>query len=65
MKVWTLSTVSEAFIFKNVFSVSGKVDNKVFFGTSDNGCECVNYNCGCCAHLDVKTIHLDDTGNEI
>ncbi|XP_014679073.1 PREDICTED: uncharacterized protein LOC106818918 [Priapulus caudatus] len=28
----------------------------------ESGCECANYSCGCCAHLDVPKIHLNDTG---
>ncbi|XP_013781501.1 uncharacterized protein LOC106465811 [Limulus polyphemus] len=28
----------------------------------DSGCKCQNYSCGCCAHLDVPRIGLNDTG---
>jgi hypothetical protein len=24
-------------------------------------CRCINYNCGCCAHLEEKDIHLNST----
>lgn len=26
-----------------------------------NHCVCVDYNCGCCAHIVEKQIHLDNT----
>ena len=26
------------------------------------GCECVGYNCGCCAYLDIPDLHIDDEG---
>ncbi|XP_062582452.1 uncharacterized protein LOC134244198 [Saccostrea cucullata] len=29
--------------------------------TSLRGCKCVGYNCGCCQHLEVDEIHLNDT----
>ncbi|XP_013781702.1 uncharacterized protein LOC106465999 [Limulus polyphemus] len=28
----------------------------------DSGCECRNYSCGCCAHLEVPRVGLNDTG---
>ena len=30
----------------------------------DNGCQCVyeKYDCGCCAHMEVEKIGLNDTG---
>lgn len=27
-----------------------------------NGCNCVGYTCGCCQHLEVDKIGLNDTG---
>ena len=30
--------------------------------TGDTGCKCVGYNCGCCVHLDIPSIRLNDTG---
>lgn len=27
-----------------------------------NGCSCVGYTCGCCQHLEVDKIGLNDTG---
>lgn len=29
---------------------------------SSYGCECQNYSCGCCAHLEVPKVGLNDTG---
>ncbi|XP_061180105.1 uncharacterized protein LOC133188621 [Saccostrea echinata] len=29
--------------------------------TPVEGCKCVGYNCGCCQHLEVDEIHLNDT----
>lgn len=26
------------------------------------GCQCADYSCGCCAHLEFPKIHLNDTG---
>ncbi|XP_013389938.1 uncharacterized protein LOC106158476 [Lingula anatina] len=28
----------------------------------NSGCKCVNYNCGCCAHMEVSKIELNETG---
>uniref|UniRef100_A0A4Q8K4Z0 U14-Liphistoxin-Lth1a_1 n=1 Tax=Liphistius thaleban TaxID=1905330 RepID=A0A4Q8K4Z0_9ARAC len=28
---------------------------------TDYGCQCINYSCGCCAHLDIPKIGLNDT----
>lgn len=28
----------------------------------DTGCNCYKYTCGCCAHMEVAKIHLNDTG---
>lgn len=27
-----------------------------------NGCNCVGYTCGCCQHIEVEKIGLNDTG---
>ena len=27
-----------------------------------SGCQCVDYNCGCCAYMHIPKIGLDDTG---
>jgi hypothetical protein len=30
-----------------------------------NACKCTNYNCGCCAHLEEKDIHLNSTSKTV
>ncbi|CAH1797251.1 unnamed protein product [Owenia fusiformis] len=38
-------------------------NNIQHFDSADtNGCACVKYNCGCCAHLEFDKIHINDTG---
>ena len=29
---------------------------------SNSGCACIGYTCGCCAHIEVDKIGLNDTG---
>ena len=33
--------------------------------SNNSGCACVQYNCGCCAHIEVVKIRLNDTGIKI
>lgn len=30
-----------------------------------NGCDCISkdYDCGCCVHMEIEEIYLNDTGN--
>ncbi|XP_041356145.1 uncharacterized protein LOC121373534 [Gigantopelta aegis] len=37
------------------------VDAPAVVDLNSDGCGCVKYDCGCCAHLEVKEIELDDT----
>jgi hypothetical protein len=30
-----------------------------------DACKCANYNCGCCAHLQEKEIHLNSTSKNV
>ncbi|ELU02864.1 hypothetical protein CAPTEDRAFT_210699 [Capitella teleta] len=32
------------------------------FSQEGTGCQCIGYDCGCCLHLHLPTIHVNDTG---
>lgn len=36
--------------------------NHAVLQLSEGGCQCINYDCGCCEHLDIPRLHLNDTG---
>lgn len=43
---------SEMFDSPHIFQYKNSIDQE---------CHCINYNCGCCEHLEVEKIHLNNT----
>ncbi|XP_005090524.1 uncharacterized protein LOC101860221 isoform X2 [Aplysia californica] len=50
--------VQRAIMFRKDAAQYGSVPGM----SPNNSCACVNYTCGCCLHLEVEKIHLNDTG---
>lgn len=41
--------------------ISSEGNNTSLEDRNPTGCHCVQYDCGCCQHIKVKRVHLDDT----
>ena len=56
---WFPSTPSSIYAYLSVLRTS---DPSSPLLDNSTGCQCINYNCGCCLHLDLPSIYVNDTG---
>lgn len=46
---------------KIVNNIEEEVENEIRSSKFTDSCECIQYNCGCCQHLEEPTVHLNST----
>ncbi|XP_018059082.1 PREDICTED: uncharacterized protein LOC108694227, partial [Atta colombica] len=46
-------------ITPTIFLLDNETHNEYIMRMYDNGCKCIEYNCGCCQHLQWDVISMD------